>query len=332
MINLFITGGLGYIATHILHTLNKNYNILIYDNLVNSDNNNINYIKTLNLHITIITTKYELEKVICDFKPDVFLHMASLKYVNESCEEPIMYYDNNISEMLYFIKQVIIKAKCKKIIFSSSATVYKSKNDQVDETTDLQNLYNFDSVYGKTKCICENILMDIQKKYNLEIIILRYFNPIGYLNNEIMKLFINRIENTLMSNILTAYSKNKKFNIYGNKYDTIDGTPIRDFIHIMDLATAHSEFITKSIKPCIKIYNVGTGIGTTVKQIIDEFNNITNPPLKYGFTSNRKGDIPISFSSNVLIIKDTSWKPKYSIKDIVENVSMISKYLFENNY
>ena len=291
---ILLTGGRGYIGTHLynflLHKYYNHFNIIIYDLIDNNDLCNYNKLDSLFKNNNI---KY-------------VIHLASFKNIEESISFPLIYYNNNIIGTINLLK-VMENNNCYNIIFSSSASIYGTQKSPIIEDSISNNFYI--SPYSKTKLYIENILNDLYNSNNKwNIIILRYFNPVGYNTNS-----------GIFYNLINSYINETTFYIYGNNYDTTDGTCIRDFIHIDDLVNSHIislEYIINN-KNIFKIYNVGTGHGYTIKEIVNNFNNILkNKNLKtihYEFANNRVGDIPISFANVDKINKELNW---VAIKDI----------------
>ena len=292
--SILLTGGNGYIGNHLYNILlnkYKNlYNIIVYD--LNNNNDLCDFTK-----LDMLFKKYNIIYVI---------HLASFKNIEESINDPLKYYDNNINGTINLLK-IMQNNNCYNIIFSSSASLYGNQKCPIIEGS-VSNNSNI-SPYSKTKLYIENILNDLYNSNNKwNIIILRYFNPVGYNTNS-----------GIFYNLINSYINETTFYIYGNNYDTTDGTCIRDFIHIDDLVNSHIislEYIINN-KNIFKIYNVGTGHGYTIKEIVNNFNNILkNKNLKtihYEFANNRVGDIPISFANVDKINKELNW---VAIKDI----------------
>ena len=327
-----ITGGLGYIGSHIcIELLSNNYNLIIIDNLSNSQIDKLENIKKFNkfnnqiffFSIDLINL-YELlnhiEKFIyqTNISIDIIIHLAGLKAVSESIDNPIKYYQNNLISTLNLIKLMELYG-IKNIIFSSSSTVYGM--GQVPYKENSITGIGITNPYGRSKYIQEEILKDIgiaNKDWN--IIILRYFNPIAHFNMD-FKEVPNGIPNNLFPYLLKVYDgKLDELSIYGSDYLTRDGTCSRDFIHVIDLANAHliccENIINKKIG--LKIYNVGTGSDTTVLELINAFEKVNGIKLKYKFVNRRQGDLESSYSNVDLIFEELGWIAKYSIEDCVK--------------
>jgi UDP-glucose 4-epimerase len=329
MKTILLTGGLGYIGSHIaVELLNSDnpYTVILIDNLANCSIDRLDVIKKNKINnnklffYKIDMIDYEkMDNLFLYNTIDVVIHLAGLKAVGESVVKSIYYYTNNLVSTLNLIA-VMKKYNCKNIIFSSSCTVYGSIQAPYNETmTTGQGLTN---PYGKTKYMQEEIFKDLyisDNKWN--IVILRYFNPIGHKNNE-LKESPNGIPNNLFPYILKVHNKELEcLQIYGNDYDTPDGTCIRDFIHVVDLAHGHikaCEFIMNNNNIDIKIYNLGTGCGTSVKQLIDKFEKVNNTKINYTYVNKRPGDLSISYADCSLAYNELGWKTEYTIDDMVK--------------
>jgi UDP-glucose 4-epimerase len=328
-----ITGGLGYIGSHIcIELLENNYNIIIIDNLSNSNIDKLEKIKKYNnlnnkiYFYNIDLIEYEKLDIIINLlinenncKIDIIIHLAGLKAVSESIEQPIKYYQNNIISTLNLTK-IMEKYNIKNLIFSSSSTVYG--NEQAPYYENTQTGIGITNPYGRSKFIQEEILKDICiKNKDWNIILLRYFNPIGHLNIE-LKEVPNGIPNNLFPYLLKVHlGELKELIVFGSDYETRDGTCSRDFIHVVDLANAHKICCDSLLNNKIyrlKIYNVGTGKDTTVLELINAFEKINNTKLNYKFGSKRQGDLKSSYSNVDLIYNELEWKSKYLIEDCVK--------------
>jgi UDP-glucose 4-epimerase len=330
---ILITGGLGYIGSHIAVELlnsNDNYTVIIIDNLENAKLDMVDTIKQNKINKNnneILFYKIDMkniddiEKVFQKNKIDIVIHMAGYKSVNESIMEPILYYNNNLVTTLNLI-YVMKQYNCKNIIFSSSATVYGNASVPYYEVSTVG--VGLTNPYGKTKYMQEEMLRDLYFSDNSwSIVILRYFNPISQKNKSLREK-TNGIPNNLFPYLVKVHNKEMDvLNIYGNKYNTVDGTCVRDFIHVLDLADSHIQLCNYIVmnKPDnigLKTYNVGTGNGISVKQLIDAFEKENNTKLNYQFVGKREGDLEISYADVSLIYKEIGWKTKYGIKDMVK--------------
>jgi len=327
---ILITGGIGYIGSHIiveLHNLGYN-NIIVIDSLINSTTTNLQNIYKItnkmplfyNLDLTSSST--ELNIIFKTFNIDIVLHLASLKSVPESISNPIKYYNNNVGGLINLLN-IMNSHDCKKIIFSSSATVYG--NSQIPSCENFPIISeNINNPYGQTKYICEKIINDMATFNNFQAIILRYFNPIGYhpsgligdnlSNSNLFSTISNLISNDIQ-NKNNATNDEIILTIFGDNYNTYDGTCVRDFIHVCDLANAHINAIGKinSIDNNYIIYNVGTGIQTSVKELIETFSIFY--PINYKIGNRRPGDIEFSCCNCDKINNELNFYSKYNIYD-----------------
>jgi UDP-glucose 4-epimerase len=299
-LTILVTGGLGYIGSHtVVKLLENNYTVIIIDNLYNSyieTLDNLKFITNKNIifYNLDITNFLELNKIFSKHKIDVVIHFAGLKSVADSISEPLLYYNNNITGTLNLLTAMQFNS-CKKIIFSSSATVYGTQEYPVTE--DAKTGENITNPYGKTKYMIEEILKDIYNSDNSwSIILLRYFNPIGSHNSGLLTENPKDKPNNLFPHILNAYKNNAVLKIFGNDYNTPDGTCIRDFIHVEDLANGHIKAINKINENKLLIYNLGTGKGTSVLELVNIFNKVNNCEIKYEFTNRRQGDLPFIYA------------------------------------
>lgn len=320
---LLITGGAGYIGSHTaIELLQNNYKIAIIDNFSNSKPQVIENIKKItkkNLkfyNIDILSPT--LEKVFQENSIQAVLHFAGLKAVGESVEEPLLYYHNNISGSINLFS-LMQKYNIKKIVFSSSATVY-SPLAESPLTEDMPTAPN--SPYGNTKLIIENILRDIYTSDPTHsIALLRYFNPIGAHESGLIGDDPSGIPNNLMPYITRVASGSlKTLKIFGNDYNTPDGTGIRDYIHIKDLAHGHLKALQKILSQNInEVYNLGTGKGYSVFQILKTFQKVNNIKIPYEITPRRPGDIATCYADPQKAHRELSWKAQKTIEDMVRD-------------
>jgi UDP-glucose 4-epimerase len=328
---ILITGGLGFIGSHICaQLLDLDYNIVIIDNLSNSDISVLNELKTIKTEGKIIFVKDNLNNmalasIFTTYYISYVIHLAGLKSVSESVNMSLLYYSNNVSETLILLN-VMKLFNCKKIIFSSSATVYGNATYPVTEIS--QTGIGITNPYGKTKYFLEEILKDLYiSDNNWTITLLRYFNPIGAHNKYKLGDNPQGIPNNLFPYILrVASGQYDMLEIFGNNYDTRDGTCIRDFIHVMDLADAHIK-VFKHVKiGKIHVYNVGTGIGTSVLELIKTFEEINKIKINYKFSNKRQGDIIEVYADVNKIKNDIGWQAQRNIKDMCQDGWNIYKY------
>tara|TARA_X000001036_G_scaffold230834_1_gene215693 strand:+ start:169 stop:1176 length:1008 start_codon:yes stop_codon:yes gene_type:complete len=334
-LKILVTGGLGYIGSHVsVLLLEKGYKVVIVDNLDNSSISVLDGIKK----ITNLSPVFEkLDVRDFDQMESLFsrhkdftgvIHFAAYKAVGESVEDPLKYYDNNVLgfiTLFKFIKELKIP-----LIFSSSATVYGDSDSlPIKEDAPIKEAF---SPYGKTKQICEEIIRDTTKSNSLiKSVILRYFNPIGAHPSSLIGELPNGEPQNLIPFITqTLIGKKNKLMVYGNDYPTIDGTCIRDYIHVMDLAEAHIrslEYILDSKnKNNFEVINIGTGQGYSVLQIIDVFEKVTKIKIKYTITSRRQGDVAASYSDCSKAKQILGWTSKLTIED-----SIASSWNWEKN-
>ncbi len=302
---ILFTGGLGYIGSHTaIEVLEHGHDVVIVDNLSNSNVEVLDKIekittKKVKFYKTDICDKSALEKIFKE-NPDIYavIHFAGYKAVGESVTEPLKYYQNNLISTLNLL-EVMEKYNCKNFIFSSSATVYKpSEVMPLDETFPLEA----SNPYGRTKLFNEHILIDYNYAHSdFNVIILRYFNPIGAHESGLIGEEPNGIPNNLMPYICkVAVGELDHLNVFGNDYDTKDGTGVRDYIHVVDLADGHVKALEKLIEAenfGLGIYNLGTGTGYSVLEIVDTFNRVNGKDIKYEVVERREGDIAKCYAS-----------------------------------
>lgn len=319
--NILITGGLGYIGSHtVIECINSKHTVVIVDNLYNSSikvleklNKFLN--KDLKFYKTDMQDIEEFEKVFIENNIDAVIHFAGYKAVGESVEKPLKYYDNNIGITINLLK-LMEKYNVKKIIFSSSATVYKES--EILPLTENMPL-GVTNPYGRTKLIIEEILQDIAYvDKNFKAVILRYFNPIGAHPCGLFGEENNGIPNNLMPYIVkVAKGELEYLRVFGNDYNTKDGTGVRDYIHVCDLADAHIKAIKAfEFKDNVNIYNIGTGTGYSVLEIINNFEKATGIKIPYKIVERRKGDIGENYSNSDKAKKELNFSTKYGILDM----------------
>jgi UDP-glucose 4-epimerase len=328
---ILITGGFGFIGSHTsLTLLEKGYNVLILDNFSNTSDINIYGLTSLHSNLknnTILKNididlrdSVKLRNVFEEHKIDAIIHFAALKSVNESIDKPLLYYDNNIVGVLNLMENVALK-QIRKFIFSSSATVYGSSIPPFSEE-ESQTGFGITNPYGRTKMMTEEILQDIFKSRssNLSVIMLRYFNPIGAHPSGIIGEVPIGTPNNLFPYLLdVAEQKRYKLHIFGKDYSTHDGTCLRDYIHVMDLAEGHYSalnFLETIPDKVFEIFNLGTGKPTSVLELIHTFEETNNINVPYTFVDRRPGDVQESYAKVEKAKSILNWEAKRDIKDM----------------
>lgn len=319
---VLITGGCGYIGSHTaVRLLESGEEVVIIDNLINSKIDVLDKIKEITgKNITFyqedLCNLEELRKIFKEEKFDAVIHFAGLKAVGESVEIPLKYYQNNLVSTMNILS-CMQEFNVLKLVFSSSATVYGSpKSLPILEDFPLSTT----NPYGTTKLMIEQILTDVYKANNkLDITILRYFNPIGAHKSGLLGEDPNGIPNNLMPYIVKVATKQLPvLNIFGSDYDTIDGTGVRDYIHVMDLAEGHI-LALKNKKKGLKIYNLGTGKGTSVLELVNMFSKINNVKVNYKIVDRRPGDIASCYASSLKANKELGFTCKYTLEDMCKD-------------
>lgn len=321
---ILVTGGAGFIGSHTnVELLNAGYDVVVIDNLVNSSKESIKRVEKLTgKKITFYEEDLLNEKALDDIfaKEDIgsVIHFAALKAVGESCEIPIRYFDNNLSGTINLLK-VMDKHNVKSLVFSSSATVYgKPKSVPIREDFPLY----VSNPYGRTKLITEDMLRDIYKSDNeWNIALLRYFNPIGAHESGEIGENPHGIPNNLLPYVSkVAAGQLECVNVFGDDYDTPDGTGVRDYIHIQDLASGHIKALEKlSTKPGLVTYNLGTGVGYSVLDIIHNFEKACGKKIPYRIAPRRPGDIDMCYADPSKAEKELGWKAERGIDKMCED-------------
>ncbi len=318
---ILVTGGTGYIGSHTaVELLNSGYEIVIIDNFSNSKSDVLDKIKLITnkdfkFYEGDVCNKDLLRKIFSENKIDAVIHFAGYKAVGESVKKPIMYYRNNIDSTLSLI-EVMNEFNCKKIVFSSSATVYGNPTTlPIKEDFPLSTT----NPYGSTKLMIENILRDLYISDNdWSIALLRYFNPIGAHVSGLIGEDPKGIPNNLMPYIVKVANKElNELSIFGNDYDTPDGTGVRDYIHVVDLAKGHIKAIEKILKDKgIDAYNLGTGIGYSVLDLVTTFERVNNIKVPYKITDRRPGDIASCYADSSYALEKLNWKAEKGIEEM----------------
>ncbi len=321
---ILITGGAGYIGSHTcIELIQAGYELVVYDNFSNSSRESISRVeKIVNKKIIVeegdIRDTQRLTEVFDKYKIDSVIHFAGLKAVGESVELPLKYYDNNIYGTICLL-EVMKEFDCKKIVFSSSATVYgEPKTMPIDETFALSAT----NPYGRSKLFIEEILRDMYISDNQwQIILLRYFNPVGAHPSGTIGEDPTGIPNNLMPFISqTAVGKREYLSVFGDDYDTVDGSGVRDYIHVSDLAYGHLKAIDK-IDQVDKVMaiNLGTGNGYSVLEMVKAFEEVSGKKVPYKIAPRRAGDIATCYANPSLAKEFLGWSAKKGIKQMCED-------------
>ena len=318
---VLVTGGCGYIGSHTcVELLESGYDVIVVDNLSNSKENVIDKIekitgKKVKFYKKDLCNKKDLEEIFKKENIEAVIHFAGFKAVGESVKKPLMYYRNNLDSTITLL-EVMNEFNCKKIVFSSSATVY-GKPEKLPITEDFP--LHTTNPYGTTKLMIEMILNDLYISDNdWSIAILRYFNPIGAHKSGLIGEDPNGIPNNLMPYIVKVANKElKELSVFGNDYDTVDGTGVRDYIHVVDLAKGHIKAIEKISKDKgIDTYNLGTGNGYSVLEIVNTFMKVNKIDVPYKIVDRRPGDIDACYASVDKAKKKLKWSAKLDIEEM----------------
>ena len=322
MKTVLVTGGAGYIGSHTLvELLNAGYGAVVVDNLCNSSEESLKRVekitgKSVKFYNADVRDKAALDKIFTENKIDWVIHFAGLKAVGESCAKPIEYYDNNLNGTLVLL-QAMRGHGCKRIVFSSSATVYGdpevlplNENCKTGGTT---------NPYGTSKYFQEIMLNDVYKSdKEWTVVLLRYFNPVGAHASGLIGEDPKGIPNNLTPYIAkVAIGELKEVGVFGNDYDTPDGTGVRDYIHVVDLAVGHVKALKKiEEKAGLCIYNLGTGTGYSVLDIVKNFEEATGVKIPYVIKDRRPGDIATCYSNAQKAKDELGWEAQYGIKEM----------------
>ena len=327
---VLVTGGCGYIGSHtVCELLKNNYEVVIIDNFSNSKKDVMTKIETLTgksakLYVGDVCDKSLLEEIFSKEKIEAVIHFAGYKAVGESVQKPLMYYENNLISTLYLL-EIMNKYNCKKFIFSSSATVYGTPKElPIKESFPLSTT----NPYGTTKLMIEMMLKDIYKANpDMSITILRYFNPIGNEETGLLGESPNGIPNNLMPYIVrVATSKLECLSVFGDDYDTKDGTGVRDYIHVVDLAKGHVLALEKAKD--LSIYNLGTGEGYSVLDLVKTFERVNNVKVNYKIVGRRAGDIAACYADNTKAREELGFAPSKTLEDMCRDSYT---YILRNN-
>lgn len=318
---ILVTGGTGYIGGHtVIELLKQNKDIIIVDNLINSKEDMIGKIKAISgkdvkFYKADLLDKDSIQKIFEENEIEEVIHFAGLKAVGESCVKPLEYYYNNITGTLILL-DVMRNNGCKKIIFSSSATVYG--NPGTPEYSEEMERGNTTNPYGTTKAMIEKILEDLYlSDKSWSIVVLRYFNPIGSHESGLIGDDPNGIPNNLMPYIQkVAIGKLEKLSIFGDDYNTKDGTGVRDYIHVVDLAVGHMKALKKLEDSGIYVYNLGTGSGYSVLDIVKAFEAVNSVKIPYVIAPRRSGDLDIYYANAEKAKNELGWSATKTLEDM----------------
>ena len=318
---VLVTGGLGFIGSHTVVSLIENgFEVVIADNLYNAKLAALDGIEKIT-HVRPkfyeydVSDKKKMEKIFKEENIDAIIHFAGYKAVGESVEKPLMYYRNNL-DTTFTLLELMKKYNVNNFVFSSSATVYGDPDGvPLTETSPVKSAT---SPYGETKVMIERILEDVSKvNKDMNVALLRYFNPIGAHKSGLLGEDPNGIPNNLLPYInKVACGLLKEVHVYGDDYPTVDGTGVRDYIHVCDLAYGHVLALKKlATKPGLVIYNLGTGKGTSVLEVIHDYEKATGIKIPYVIEGRRAGDVAENYASTIKAQKELGFKCKYTVED-----------------
>ena len=333
---VLVSGGAGYIGSHVtVELIEAGFEVVVADNLSNCDMTCFEGVKKITGRDDIPFEQIDccdaalVEKLFTDYKIDAVIHFAAFKAVGESVAEPIMYYRNNLVSFLNILESAKKHGGCN-VLFSSSATVYGEAEElPVTETTPRMPAT---SPYGNTKQMCEDILRDTVAATNIKGIALRYFNPIGAHPSALIGELPRGVPNNLVPFITqTAIGKRECLSIFGNDYPTEDGTCLRDYIDIVDLAKAHvaavSRMLDGKMKEEYEIFNVGTGRPVSVAELVNAFEKINNLKLNYKYVDRRPGDVVAIWADTTLANEELGWKAERSVEDTLASAWAWEKHI-----
>ena len=329
---ILVTGGAGYIGSHTcIELLNQGHKVVVVDNLVNSHSESLQRVeeltgKNIPFYAVDLSNEAEITKVFSEHSIEAVIHFAGLKAVGESVEQPIRYYDNNIRSTLVLCK-LMQSFSVKHLVFSSSATVFGlAESNPIPDTAPLSAA----NPYGRTKLFIEYILNDWITTFDgASVALLRYFNPVGAHASGRIGEDPQGIPNNLMPYITqVAAVRREKLSIFGNDYDTVDGTGVRDYIHVVDLAMGHVKALDALIHLTgSHVYNLGTGNGTSVLELVQAFQQATGQPIPYEISTRRPGDVATCFADSSKAERELNWK---AVRGIVEMCRDSWKWQKEN--
>ncbi len=323
MAKILVTGGAGYIGSHTcVELLNAGHDVIVFDNLSNSSEESLRRVQKLANRSLVfvqgdIRDANALDQLFKSHEIEAVIHFAGLKAVGESQEKPLIYFDNNIAGSIQLVN-VMEKAGIFTLVFSSSATVY----DEINISPLNENMPTGipSNNYGYTKLIVEQLLQKLSlANPKWSIALLRYFNPVGAHKSGQIGEDPQGIPNNLMPYVTqVAVGRREKLSIYGNDYDTVDGTGVRDYIHVVDLANAHLCALNNRLsKQGCRVWNIGTGNGCSVLEVKDTFEKVNGVSVAFEFAPRRSGDVAISFADNTRAIMELGWQPQYTLEDML---------------
>ena len=332
---ILVTGGLGYIGSHtVVELLNNNFEVVIVDDLSNSEKFILQNIEKVAGKKPVffpfdLKRKELLSQVFDAYKIDGCINFAAFKAVGESQEKPLDYYENNLFSLINILQEFKTR-NLSNFIFSSSCTVYGQADEQpIDENTPLKTP---ESSYGKTKQMGEEILKDFATAHQRRVSLLRYFNPIGAHPSALLGELPIGVPNNLVPYVTqTASGIREKLNIWGNDYPTADGTAVRDYIYVVDLAKAHvkalQKLITSSEESVIDIYNLGTGKGSSVLEVVEAFEVANDVKVPYQICERRAGDITVAYANADKAERELGWKADTTLEEALRTTWEWQKYL-----
>ncbi len=317
-----VTGGLGFIGSHtVVELINKGHKVIIADNLINSKMDVLEKIYDITgvkpiFYLIDVTDEEKVKEIFLNHRIDGIIHFAGLKSVGESVKNPLGYYYNNILSTIVLSK-LCLDHKVDKFVFSSSATVYGEQESPLNEDMELKKTKN---PYGETKAMSERILIDTANANDeFKVCLLRYFNPVGAHESGLIGENPSGTANNLMPYITkVAKGELDKLSIFGDDYETVDGTGVRDYIHVVDLAKGHIKAIEKLVSG-VEIYNLGTGKGTSVLELVNIFMKVNKVQIPYEIVGRRPGDVATSYADTGKAMRVLGWKVEKTIEDMVRD-------------
>lgn len=323
--NILVTGGAGFIGSHVaVELVNAGHTVMVIDNFSNSEEKMIKNVETLtnkqiDLYKCDIRDSDSLKKIFQTRNIDVVMHFAALKAVGESVQRPLAYYENNVGGLMQLL-EIMLEHEVYQLIFSSSATVYGDPDEiPITENTELKPASN---PYGATKQMCERIVEDTCNASQMRAVLLRYFNPVGaHQSGQIGELPIGTPSNLVPFVAQAAAGIQEELKVRGNDYGTPDGTGVRDYIHVVDLAKAHVAAMNylPTMEKTTDIFNIGTGVGNSVLEVIQTFEKVNNVKVPYSIGPRRPGDIATCYCSAEKAQKVLGWKAQLTLEDAMRD-------------